>query len=67
LQQAGASLEQVGAVEWIDLEGIVAKRLLDPYAPGTEWRKVRNPAYEGRQDLFHPAAVSLWRRSGARS
>jgi hypothetical protein len=57
LQQAGASLEQVGAVERIDLEGVVAKRLLDPYAPGTEWRKIRNPAYtqmEGRRDLFHP-------------
>jgi bifunctional non-homologous end joining protein LigD len=45
------------AAERLDLEGIVGKRLLDPYAPGTEWRKIRNTAYtqmEGRRDLFHP-------------
>jgi bifunctional non-homologous end joining protein LigD len=45
------------AVERLDLEGIVAKRLADPYAPDTVWRKVRNRAYTqmaGRRDLFHP-------------
>ena len=45
------------AVERLDLEGIVAKRLADPYAPDTLWRKIRNGAYtqmEGRRELFHP-------------
>jgi bifunctional non-homologous end joining protein LigD len=39
----------------LDLEGIVAKRLDDPYGPETKWFKVLNPAYsqkEGRGDLF---------------
>jgi bifunctional non-homologous end joining protein LigD len=43
------------AVERLDLEGIVAKRLGDGYTPDTVWRKVRNRAYtqmEGRRDLF---------------
>jgi hypothetical protein len=39
-----------------DLEGIVAKRLADPYAPGrTTWFKILNGSYsqkEGRSDLF---------------
>jgi ATP dependent DNA ligase domain len=46
------------AVERLDLEGIVAKRLADPYTPDTVWRKVRNGGYtqmEGRRDLFHRA------------
>jgi bifunctional non-homologous end joining protein LigD len=44
------------AVERLDLEGIVAKRLRDPYDPGTEWRKIRNGAFTqmvGRRELFH--------------
>jgi bifunctional non-homologous end joining protein LigD len=40
----------------MDLEGIVAKRLGDPYAPGsTTWWKVLNRSYsqkEGRSELF---------------
>jgi bifunctional non-homologous end joining protein LigD len=43
------------AVERLDLEGLVAKRLDDPYAPGTVWYTVDNPAYtqlEGRRQLF---------------
>jgi bifunctional non-homologous end joining protein LigD len=39
-----------------DLEGIVAKRLDDPYDPRVRWLKVKNPAYsqkEGRGDLFN--------------
>jgi ATP-dependent DNA ligase len=40
----------------MDLEGIVAKRLADPYAPGsTIWWKVLNRSYsqkEGRSELF---------------
>jgi bifunctional non-homologous end joining protein LigD len=48
--------ELFGAVERLDLEGIVAKRLADPYTPETVWRKIRNGAYtqmEGRRELFH--------------
>ena len=44
------------AAQRLDLEGIVAKRRLDPYEPGTTWYKIKNPAYtqmEGRGELFH--------------
>jgi bifunctional non-homologous end joining protein LigD len=44
------------AAQRLDLEGIVAKRKVDPYSPQTVWYKVKNPAYtqaEGRGDLFH--------------
>jgi len=44
------------AAQRIDLEGIVAKRKANPYAPGiTCWYKIKNPAYthgEGRWELF---------------
>jgi len=39
-----------------DLEGIVAKRLSDPYEPRTRWLKIKNPDYtqkEGRSELFN--------------
>jgi len=39
-----------------DMEGIVAKRRGDPYAPGTQWVKVKHAGYsqlEGRRELFH--------------
>jgi len=39
-----------------DLEGIVAKRLADPYAPRVHWLKIKNPGYsqkEGRAELFN--------------
>lgn len=38
-----------------DLEGIVAKRLRDPYGPRVQWLKIKNPVYsqnEGRRELF---------------
>jgi bifunctional non-homologous end joining protein LigD len=38
-----------------DLEGVVAKRLKDPYGPSARWLKIKNPAYsqnEGRRELF---------------
>lgn len=38
-----------------DLEGIVAKRRTDPYAPETQWVKVKHPGYtqmQGRWELF---------------
>ena len=52
-----------------DLEGIVAKRLEDPYEPRVRWLKIKNPAYsqkEGRGDLFNgprhrPAHSVGWR------
>ena len=46
----------IDAVARMDLEGIVAKRGADPYAPTTEWLKVKHVEYsqkEGRADLFH--------------
>ena len=46
----------IDAVVQMDLEGIVAKRGADPYAPTTEWLKVKHAEYsqkEGRGDLFH--------------
>src|SRR5262249_43539276 len=39
-----------------DLEGIVAKRLADPYEPKIGWLKIKNPAYtqgQGRAELFN--------------
>ena len=42
-----------------DLEGIVAKRLTDPYDPGVRWLKIKNPTYtqkEGRGDLLNNPA-----------
>jgi bifunctional non-homologous end joining protein LigD len=39
-----------------DLEGIVAKRLADPYDSRVRWLKIKNPHYsqkEGRGDLFN--------------
>jgi hypothetical protein len=53
----GRGRELFVAAQRLDLEGIVAKRLADPYTPDTVWRKIRNPAYtqmEGRRELFHP-------------
>lgn len=43
------------AVVRLDLEGIVAKRKGDPYAPETEWLKIRHAGYtqkEGRAEMF---------------
>jgi ATP-dependent DNA ligase len=31
-----------------DLEGIVAKRLADPYDPRVRWLKIKNPAWIDR-------------------
>ena len=41
-----------------DLDGIVAKRLKDPYGPRTRWLKIKDPGYtqsEGRRELFDSA------------
>jgi bifunctional non-homologous end joining protein LigD len=37
-----------GAVKKMDLEGIVAKRKGEPYAPETTWYKIKNPQYTPR-------------------
>ena len=52
-----------------DLEGIVAKRLDNPYDPRVRWLKIKNTDYsqkEGRGDLFNgsqqrPAHSADWR------
>ena len=38
------------AVCKLDLEGIVAKRLEDPYSPKTKWWKILNPNYSQKMD-----------------
>jgi DNA ligase-1 len=41
-----------------DLEGIVAKRLADPYDTRVRWLKIKNPDYsqkEGRAELLNRA------------
>jgi bifunctional non-homologous end joining protein LigD len=38
-----------------DLEGIIAKRLKDPYGSWVRWLKIKNPGYsqqEGRREMF---------------
>ena len=52
----GCGKSLFNAVCEFDLEGIVAKRLNDPYEPErTKWWKILNPTYsqkEGRAELF---------------
>jgi ATP-dependent DNA ligase len=46
-----------------DLEGVVAKRLADPYGPRARWLKIKNHDYsqkEGRGDLFNPPRQRPW-------
>ena len=53
----GPGREMFAAAERLDLEGIVAKRKADGYAPDTVWYKIKNRAYtqaEGRYELFRP-------------
>ena len=48
-----------------DLEGIVAKRLADPYDTRVKWHKIKNRAYtqnEGRSELFNGPRQSTARR-----
>jgi bifunctional non-homologous end joining protein LigD len=56
LSVAGRGRELFDLVCTHDLEGIVGKRLGDPYEPRVRWLKIKNPAYtqkEGRGDLFN--------------
>jgi bifunctional non-homologous end joining protein LigD len=46
-----------GAVKRMDLEGIVGKRIDEPYAPTSAWYKIGNPAYphhHAQAELFQP-------------
>jgi ATP-dependent DNA ligase len=46
-----------GAVKRMDLEGIVGKRVDEPYAPTTTWYKIGNSAYphhHAQGELFQP-------------
>ena len=55
LEEYGRAL--FSAIKRMDLEGIVAKRMTDPYASGTTWFKIKNPGYtqaEGRGEAFRP-------------
>ena len=50
-----------------DLEGIVAKRLADPYDTRVRWLKIKNPDYsqkEGRGDLFNGPRQRTARTAG---
>ena len=50
-----------------DLEGIVAKRLADPYDTRVRWLKIKNPEYsqkEGRADLFNGPRQRTARTAG---
>jgi bifunctional non-homologous end joining protein LigD len=52
---AGQGTRLFQAVCELDLEGIVAKRIADPYAPETKWFKIPNRSYtqkDGRAELF---------------
>ena len=54
LRSRGRGRDLFSAVERLDLEGIVAKRKIDPYAASTTWLKVKNRAYtqmEGRDSF----------------
>ena len=53
---AGRGRELFELMREHDLEGIVAKRLDDPYDPRVRWLKIKNPDYsqkDGRGDLFN--------------
>jgi bifunctional non-homologous end joining protein LigD len=72
LSVEGRGKALMAAVEEHDLEGIVAKRKVDPYRRGVKWWKIKNRAYsqaEGRHELFngenrhHPFEPDLARHS----
>ena len=56
LSVAGRGHELFELMREHDLEGMVAKRIADPYDPRVRWLKIKNPDYsqkEGRGDLFN--------------
>jgi bifunctional non-homologous end joining protein LigD len=59
LSVTGTGHKLFGLMRAHDLEGIVAKRLQDPYGPRVRWLKIKNPGYsqnEGRRELFDRSA-----------
>jgi len=67
LSVAGRGHELFAMIREHDLEGIVAKRLADPYDPRVRWLKIKNPDYsqkEGRGDLFNGPRQRTARTAG---
>ena len=67
LSVAGRGRELFELMREHDLEGIVAKRLDDPYDPRVRWLKIKNPDYsqkEGRGDLFNGPRQRTARTAG---
>jgi bifunctional non-homologous end joining protein LigD len=74
LSVAGRGREFFDLIRTRDLEGIVAKRLDDPYDRRVRWLKIKNPDYsqkEGRGDLLNrrqrPAHSAGGRRNPGRA
>ena len=72
---AGDGRRLFEAVCELDLEGIVAKRISDPYGPETKWFKIPNRSYSqkvGRTELFRwqwgksaqPRKIGSWPSAG---
>ena len=52
----GRGRDLFSAAQRLDLEGVVAKGVADPYTPATVWWKIRNGFYTqmpARRELFH--------------
>ena len=67
LSVAGRGRELFELMRTNDLEGIVAKRLADPYDTRVRWLKIKNPDYsqkEGRRDLFNGPRQRTARTAG---
>ena len=67
LSVAGRGRELFELMRTNDLEGIVAKRLADPYDTRVRWLKIKNPDYsqkEGRGDLFNGPRQRTARMAG---
>jgi len=59
LSVTGTGCKLFDLVRAHDLEGVVAKRLKDPYGPRTRWLKIKNSSYsqnEGKRELFDRSA-----------
>lgn len=61
LAEYGRALYQ--AVRRMELQGIVAKRISDPYGPETVWYGIRNPAYRQSEMGIDLPALRTWGRS----
>jgi bifunctional non-homologous end joining protein LigD len=48
--------DALAAAERLDLEGVIAKRKADPYAPGTLWYEILNRRYTQRRCQGEPPA-----------